>query len=228
LVNTALVNTGAQTLRQALVPLALGLAIAAMPAAAGPSTPGEAQNVEMMAGCFAVSYEFVEDGIHDSLSPDYQLDEPITEWIELERRDDAALTLIHHSITEDGRAVPHFHEIWAPEPGGAGWTQEVWRWTPEDDRRELRYSCTAPWELNRWQCHAGPAAKPFRDAGAPFGFDRTDYDWLDRDNTVLVTENGWVHAQHNKKLDDDGELVSFELGWIVYRRVDPQQCDVAR
>lgn len=201
--------------------LCAGVLIAAPQAAGGAAE----QLIAEMAGCFEVTYRFAEDGEHDMFSDAFGLEEPITEWVGLER-DGEAMTLQHVSVTEDGRAVPHFHEVWTPETGGA-WLQEVWSSTPDDDDRELRYQCAAAWELNRWACDAGRSAKPFRDQGAPFGFDRPDYEWLDRDNTVLVTDGGWVHQQDNEKRDADGELVSNEVGWITYRRVAEEHCAAA-
>lgn len=197
-------------------------------AAAEGVPPEAARHVENLAGCFAVTYRFAEDGTHDLFNEEYVLDEPLNEWIGMAAEDGAgAVTLVHASITGDGRVVPHFHEIWTHHPDEASWTQEVWSHAPDDERRELRYQCTAPWDLNLWQCHAGEAPKPFRDRGAPFGFDRTDYDLLDRHNTVLVTDQGWVHSQHNRKMTADGALVAHELGWITYRRLPDEQCRVA-
>lgn len=194
--------------------------------AAGAQPEGR-EHVENLAGCFAVSYRFAEDGVHDLFGDDFMLDEPILEWIALEREDDHRLVLTHVSITPDERAVPHFHEIWSFEADERAWTQEVWSRAPDDEQRSLRYRCTAPWSLNRWACHAGIAPKPFRDHGAPFGFMRDDYADLDRDNIVLVTERGWIHNQHNRKIAEDGTLVAHELGWIVYRRLPEQDCQVA-
>jgi hypothetical protein len=189
--------------------------------------PDASRHVETMAGCFAVSYRFAEDGVHDLFSEDYMLDQPILEWIALEREDDDRLVLTHVSITADERAVPHFHEIWSLEADEEAWTQEVWSRAPGDEQSDLRYRCTAPWSLNQWACHAGIAPVPFRDRGAPFGFARDDYEHLDRDNTVLVTGQGWIHSQRNQKLDADGTLVAHELGWIEYERVPEQHCQVA-
>jgi hypothetical protein len=42
-----------------------------------------------------------------------------------------------------------------------------------------------------------------------------------------VTGQGWIHNQHNKKLDAERTLVAHELGWIVYERVPEQHCQVA-
>lgn len=205
--------------------LCLGLGLAAPGAAlAEPSAPGASQ-VEKLAGCFAVTYRFAEDGVRDIFGEEYGLEEPVKEWIALEEEEgDGRLTVMHYAIGPDGDRRPHFHEVWTSRPDEDAWTQEVWSSSPDNPGRELRYRCTAPWEGNRWQCHAGKAAKPFRDDGAPFGFDRTDYSWLDRDNTVLVTDNGWVHSQSNEKVTEDGEVVGFELGWITYRRLADDRC----
>lgn len=183
--------------------------------------------LHQMAGCFEVTYRFVEDGEHDSLSPDYGIEAPITEWIGFERTDDDEPLHTHVSMTEDGRLVPHFHEIWRYEPQHGQWRHEVWSRTPDDPDRELRYACHGTWEMNRWECAAGKARKPFRDSGAPFGFEREDYDWLDRTNFVLVTPRGWFHNQHNRKMRDENKLVAYELGWITYKRVERARCGQA-
>jgi hypothetical protein len=203
--------------------LLCGFAGSALP---GPPPEG-IENLKNLAGCFAVTYRFAEDGTHDLFNENYGLDTPITEWVGLERNTKDTFTLTHVSITDDGRAVPHWHEVWRHHPTQETWTQEVWSHTPGDDDRELRYGCTAPWKFNRWQCHAGPAAKPFRDYGAPFGFKRTDYAQLDRENILLVTENGWIQNEHNKKITSDGAVVSYELGWITYRRLGKHNCEAA-
>jgi hypothetical protein len=81
--------------------------------------------------------------------------------------------------------------------------------------------------MNRWECHAGKAQKPFRDNGAPFGFNRTDYERLDRENTLLVTPKGWIQNEHNSKRSESGKIVSYELGWITYRRLEDAACKTA-
>lgn len=81
--------------------------------------------------------------------------------------------------------------------------------------------------MNSWSCHAGRAPKPFRDDGAPFGFNREGYGWLDRTNTLLVAPEGWVQQEYNRKMNISGEVMSYELGWIVYRKVDDEACTAA-
>lgn len=182
--------------------------------------------IENLSGCFAVTYRFVEDGTHDMFSERYGLLEPIKEWIGLRQEEEGIFVLPHVSIV-DSRIVPHWYEVWKHHPDQSTWTQEVWSQSPGDARSELRYECTAPWEGNRWECHAGKASKPFRDSGAPFGFNRTDYEWLDRKNILLVTEKGWVHNEHNKKMRSSDTTVSYELGWITYRRLEDNACQPA-
>lgn len=181
--------------------------------------------LQRMSGCFSVTYRFVEDGEHDALSPDYGLEEPVTEWIGFERADEGYV-MMHVGIF-GRRSVPHFHEVWKPLAGGDGWRHEVWGGTPDAPDRELRYACESSWAGNRWECDAGRAEKPFRDSGAPFGYDRDDYDHLERTNILLVTPRGWVHNEHNRKVTEDGELVAYELGWITYERLDEERCGTA-
>lgn len=213
-------------MRTAPILAALALVGLASNGHAAEQTPPE-RDIELlheMAGCFEVTYRFVEDGTHDSLRPDYELADPITEWIGFEQTGAREFMQIHASVTPDGRVVPHFHEIWSYRPEHGQWRHRVWSHVPGYHDRELRYACDGTWQRNRWACAAGRAGKPFRDSGAPFGFDRDDYDWLDRTNFVQVTPRGWVHNQHNRKMTEDDELVAYELGWIVYRRVEPGAC----
>jgi hypothetical protein len=114
------------------------------------SVPGSAsltaaENVRKLAGCFAVTYRFAEDGSHDLFNEEYGLDEPIKEWIaNAPDGNDKRFTLVHVSITNDAHAVPHWHETWTYRPDEKGWAQEVWSRSPDDENRELRYQCTAP------------------------------------------------------------------------------------
>lgn len=188
-----------------------------------PSSPKTIENVKQLAGCFDVTYRFAEDGRHDMFSPDWGLQDPVREWVGFERAPNGAVILRHVSITPEGRAASHWYEVWTYHAAEKAWTQEVWGGSPEHSAG-LRYRCTAPWQKNRWSCHAGRAPKPFRDQGAPFGFTRTDYEWLDRHNILLVTPQGWVQNENNKKLNSSGAAVSYELGWITYQRIEEEKC----
>ena len=77
-----------------------------------PSVPGRASltaagNVRKLAGCFAVTYQFAEDGSHDLFNEEYGLDEPIKEWIaNAPDGNDKRFTLVHVSITNDAPCGP--------------------------------------------------------------------------------------------------------------------------
>jgi hypothetical protein len=182
-------------------------------------------NIRSLAGCHDVTYRFYEDGRFDSFGGKSGLEKPIQELVRIDAESPSGITLSHASVNADGEIVPHWHEVWRYDERAGAWNQSVWSRAPDNPGREMRYQCTAPWTGNLWECHAGKAPKPFRDDGAPFGFMRTDYDWLDRFNAVLVTERGWVQNERNRKMADSGRvMVSQELGWIVYARTSPDQC----
>jgi hypothetical protein len=58
---------------------------------------------------------------------------------------------------------------------------------------DLRYTCTAQFQFNQWRCTTPGAPKPQRDR------ERTDYQTLDRENTLQITPQGWVQAENNVK-----------------------------
>jgi hypothetical protein len=208
-------------MRTPLVALSIAAAGLVLPASAADQPAGR-EHVLGLAGCYGVTYRFYEDGEHDYFNEAYGLGPEIKELITVVEDTPSEIALQHASINSEGVPVPHWHEVWRYSE--AGWIQTVYSRTPDDPLREQRYTCTAPWSLNQWQCRAGRATKPFRDDGAPFGFLRTDYEWLDRDNTLLVTPRGWVQSEHNRKMDEDGRLVSYELGFITYRKLDEAEC----
>ena len=195
--------------RTAVLMLALALAWTVGSAASGLDT------ISQLAGCFEVTYRFVEDGTHDIFSDEDRLTNPTKEWISLTRTGEHAFLLVHVLIVGSG-LLPHWHEVWRQAPDTQDWTQEIWGGAPGPGS-EVRYGCTAPWVGNRWECHAGRAQKPLRD-------DKRDYDWLDRKNVILVTPNGFVQNEHNRKMQSSGEVVSYELGWLTYTRIGEDQC----
>ncbi len=171
--------------------------------------------IQELAGCFEVSWRFVEDGVHDIFAPDYGLITPTKEWVGLRRTGDATFQL-QHVLFAGPRPLAHWYEVWTQQPSTEDWTQEVWGGTPGPDS-DVRYGCTAPWVGNRWECHAGRAEKPLRD-------EARDYDWLDRTNILHVTPKGFVQNEHNRKMRASGDVVSSELGWITYTRLAEEQC----
>ena len=208
----------------ALVTLLSLLALASHTASQAQDTAARG-HIRNMAGCYDVTYYFHEDGTHDYFSDEKPPAIENEEFLAVTRDEPDGIVIQHATISPEGQAIPHWHEVWTRGPGG--WTQSVYGRTPGAEERELRYRCTAPWSMNRWECDIGPAPKPFRDNGAPFGWYREDYDHLHRKHTILVTPQGWVQSERNRKLTEDGELVSHELGYIIYRKWGDDRCEEA-
>ena len=103
---------------------------------------------------------------------------------------------------------------------------EEWQRHPDDSFTQtvigpfenLRYTCTARFQFHQWRCTTPGAPKPQRDR------ERTDYQTLDRENTLQITPKGWVQAENNVKRTAAGGAVANELGWNEYRRVDEGRC----
>ena len=194
-----------------LARIVVGMLLAMVGAGPGVSASEAAPEdlFEHLAGCFRVSYRYVEDGVHDK-----RIEGDIFEDIILEREANGVYALQHHGIFR-GNRIKHWREEWRREADGA-FTQTVIG--PFED---FRYACTAPFEFNQWRCRVEGAPKPQRDR------DRTDYVTLDRENTLQITPRGWVHAQNNVKRDAVRQAVGNEVGWNEYRRVDASECAAA-
>ena len=181
------------------------------------------EHILQMAGCHDVTYYFHEDGERDYFNDEKPPAIVTQELVAVTEDEPERIVLQHATIDEGGRAVPHWHEVWTW--GEGGWTQSVYGRTPGAEQRQLRYRCTAPWSMNLWSCDIGPAPKPFRDSGAPFGYFRDDYDHLSRESSILSTPQGWVQSERNLKLTEAGKLVSYELGYIIYRKWEEGACE---
>jgi hypothetical protein len=171
-------------------------------AAAEEGAPGVLQH---LAGCFEVSYRFVEDGVHDQ-----DIRGELFEEITMEERD-GVYAFQHYGIFK-GRRMKHWREEWRRHPDGS-FTQTV-----IGPSENPRYTCTARFQFHQWRCTTPGAPKPQRDR------ERTDYQTLDRENTLQITPTGWVQAENNTKRTATGVAVSNELGWNEYRRVDEGRC----
>lgn len=178
-------------------------------ASAGSDEHGDASKIKILknlAGCFGVSYRFVENGVHDK-----DLKGDLFEEIVLEEKN-GVYAFQHWGIFKGAR-IRHWREEWRKEPDGR-YTQRVIG--PFED---FRYECTAPFVFNQWHCAVTGAPKPNRDR------ERTDYEVLDRTNTLQITPPGWVHAERNVKRARGGTAVANEVGWNEYRRVEASRCE---
>ena len=161
------------------------------------------QNIQHLAGCFRVSYQFVEDGKNDFFLRD------ALEYIDVTER--GAGFIVRHYASFGGSSFLHFTEEWQPV-GRRRWTQQV-----TSARGVRRYEGTGSWIFNQWESHAKSAARPVRDA-------RRDYATLDRRNTIQITPQRWVQVESNVKRLSDGTPIASEVGWVQYERVPNEQC----
>jgi hypothetical protein len=148
------VRQGASTFRWVtLVGLTtcLAAALAGHPGAAAAEPPDPLRH---LAGCFEVSYRFVEDGVHDQ---DIRGD--LLEEITLEERD-GVYAFQHYGISQ-GRRLKHWREEWRRHPDGS-FTQIVIG--PYGDPR---YTCTAPFRFHQWRCATPGAPNPCATGSAP-------------------------------------------------------------
>jgi hypothetical protein len=169
----------------------------------GPSSRNDqAAVIRQMAGCFKVTFNYIEDGTHDAFY------EPIYEKAEITK--DVPLT-IERTMFIQGQMQKHWSETWTAIDSNL-WQQEV-----TGPFGDFRYSCQGVWTQNQWSCIAEHAPKPRRDRARP-------YETITRNNTLQINPQRWVHVQLNTKWTDQNELYSTESGWNIYEKVDSSLC----
>lgn len=156
-------------------------------------------SLEMLPGCYAVRYQFVEDGARDFFF------ENGIEYVELIPRGDGFVAR-NYLITGEDSAFLHWIQEWTPLGEGR------WRMRVTDGAGNERYVSEGVWRAQQWEGEPALAVKPTRDGN------RADYDMLERRNVIQFTPGYWVQSEVNRKLRADGSFVSSELGWIVYEQ----------
>lgn len=197
-----------------------------------------------MAGTFEVDFKFAETV---SLKEDYEIKKPYnTKALELVKVAEdlgTSITLQHLLVVEDmdGPAViKHWAQVWiyedlhsltfegrrtwlpvehSAEQVEGTWTQLV---TQVDD--SPRYKSFGKWEhtanYSAWTSQLSTRPLPRREYTK-----RSDYDRLLVTNTHLITPEGWVHLQHNRKeVRREGRsfFLCLETGENTYKRVTPE------
>ena len=125
---------------------------------------GPIETIKHMAGCFSVTFHYVEDGTHDKVY------EPVLERADLVSQ---APLVIKRSLILGNLVQPHWSEEWTQLADGE-WQQKV-----DGPYGDHRYTCSGLWIQNQWSCTTLQAAKPRRDEDRP-------YDHLSRANTLQV------------------------------------------
>ncbi len=173
------------------------------------------QMVKNIGGCFSVSYRFVEDGSHDYEIP------KVHEWITVKDSEKGVPVVQHYGVylneeTKKFETMVHFYEEWTTVDG-KNFVQRVF-----GPSGNFRYECASPARFGQMQCQSKGAPRPLRD------IKRKDYDKLNRGTTLQITPRGWVQNEINDKVKKDGTVVATEVGWIEYRRIESNICDVAK
>ena len=197
-----------------------------------------------MAGTFEVEFNFTET---ISLQDGYEVKKPYqskaTELVKVAEDLGTSITLQHLLIVEDidGPAIiKHWAQVWnyedthtltfegsrtwlpvtntAEEVAGT-WTQLV---TQVDD--SPRYKAFGKWEhkanYSAWTSEPSTRPLPRREYTK-----RSDYDRLQVINTHLITPEGWVHLQNNRKevrREGRNYFLCLETEQNSYRRITPE------
>lgn len=192
-------------------PRPTGVALSAeTDAALAPTDGAVGEHLAKLAGCFAVRYQFVEDG-----RGDFFFDDGV-EYMDVAARGHGYIAR-NYLILDEHTTFLHWTQEWTPLGRGQ------WLLTVRSGDGSLRYQSRGAWRFNQWEGEAALAAKPNRDIL------RTDYDQLERRNIIQLTEQRWIQSEVNRKLLDDGTPVASEVGWITYtRRESDEACAAAR
>lgn len=210
-------------------------------------TPQEQKAIKNLCGCFEVEFKYAE-----TFSPNlaYQFAKPYyaagVEWVVAEETSDKKWVLQHLLVVQDTIVIKHWREDWEYEKKDwwifdknatwkktaansndikGSWTQTVWE---IDDAP--RYQGSSKWMYNNgklfWENRAD-APLPRREFTK-----RSDYNVLERGNTIVIDKDGWTHEQDNRKIKrEDGKadlLIAEEKGFNVYRKTDEAKCKTAK
>ena len=194
-----------------------------------------------MAGGFEVEFNFTESV---SLVAGYELKKPYSakafELVKVAEDQGSSITLQHLLVVadEDGPAViKHWAQIWKYEDslvlnyeGGKSWLPV--RHTPEETKGTWtqfvtqtddspRYKAQGKWShlgnSSTWTSRLSTRPLPRRDSSK-----RKDYDLLMVVNHHIITPEGWVHQQDNRKLvsrEGKRQFLCVEAGLNRYERV---------
>lgn len=160
-------------------------------------------SLQWLTGCFAVRYQFTEDG-----RGDFFFDDGV-EYMDVRERGDGYF--VRNYLVYGGETFLHWTQEWTPTRNGR------WLLTVRSGDTSLRYRSEGVWRFNQWEGEVAKAEKPTRDGL------RTDYDHMRRRNVIQFTDGRWVQSEINMKVRADGASVASELGWITYTRRDSDE-----
>jgi hypothetical protein len=205
------------------------------------------ESIKSLCGCYEVEFKYKE-----TFSPDknYKLkDQYIAkglEWGGLVEGSDQKIIIQRILVIDDSMVVKHWREDWvyqqpyvlqyshddvwkkqhnSPEKVKGQWLQSVW-----EVNDAPRYSGTSLWVHQNgehyWK-NTADAPLPRREYTK-----RSDYNVMQRGNTVKITDSGWVHEQDNTKIirkaGQPDQILAQEKGYNIYKKVDDKKCFAAQ
>lgn len=205
------------------------------------------KNVENLCGCFEVEFKYAE-----TFSPDpkykYHDREEISAGLELVlpiENTDKKIVMQHLLVVTDSMIVKHWRDDWTYEnpvrykyTGNKTWVKEnlsaaqvKGKWTQSvwEVSDEPRYQGSSDWitlDGKPTWVNTTDAPLPRREYSV-----RSDYNILQRTNKIMITKDGWLHEQDNKKIIREGntdKLLVEEKGFNTYKRVDDSRCAAAK
>lgn len=203
-------------------------------------------NINKLCGCFEVEFKYAETF---SPNPDYKFHEREIingglEYVFPVEASDKKIVLQHLLVITDSMIIKHWREDWTyenpviwkylgnktwikeiqkPEAVKGKWTQSIWEVSDEP-----RYQGASQWinaNGETFWLNSTDAPLPRREYSV-----RNDYNILNRTNRIILTSNGYIHQQDNKKIireNGTDRLLVEEKGINSYTKKDPATCAAA-
>lgn len=207
----------------------------------------DVESIKSLCGCYQIDFKYAETFPADT---NYKIRKPYvakgTEWVEMIEEKPGKFVMQHLLVINDTTIIKHWREDWIyentnllafeksatwkkitlPKSAVKGqWTQTVWE---VDDAP--RYQGTATWihaDGKSFWSNNTDAPLPRREYSI-----RSDYNVLNRTNTITITKDGWMHEQDNQKIiRKDGEadkLLVQEKGYNIYHKIADDKCSGAK
>ncbi|HAO46227.1 MAG TPA: hypothetical protein DCQ97_04840, partial [Chitinophagaceae bacterium] len=174
------------------------------------------KNINKLCGCFEVEFKYAETFSPD---PNYKFHEREIingglEYVFPVEAGNKRIVLQHLLVITDSMIIKHWREDWTyenpviwkyrgnktwikemqkPEAVKGKWTQSIWEVSDEP-----RYQGTSEWinaNGETFWLNSTDAPLPRREYSV-----RNDYNILNRTNRLVVSGNGYIHQQDNKKI----------------------------
>jgi hypothetical protein len=210
-------------------------------------TLNDKKNIEKLCGCYEVEFKYSETFSPDTSYKFHDRD-VINGGLELIlpiEVSDKKIVLQHLLVISDSMVIKHWREDWTyenptifryrgnklwtkeqlkPEDVKGKWTQSVWEVSDAP-----RYQGASEWinvdGKTFWQ-NTSDAPLPRREYSV-----RSDYNILRRTNRIVLTDDGWVHEQDNKKIirnNGTDKLLAEEKGFNSYKKTEDSKCTAAK